>query len=447
MKAMASDVDRRYPSADAMLEDLEEFRKNPSIRFDYTLEDLAAGEGDEPTQTIGATPPPAVPVHAERREEKSRPVRDRREERRRARRRREEYEDDEDYDEGGRRGVWIALVIVLLIAGMAAIGMFLWNTVFRDMVDQGQTYVVPDLYNYTMEEALALPDVTQNGFTIVEGSYLSSEEVEAGRILSQSPAADEVVKAGGQTITVDISTGAGGLLMPDLYNQDRRVAESTLRNMGLEVNVVEENSDDITKGNVISQTPEARESVESGGLVTLVVSLGRSLKDVQMISLIDLSLDEATRILTEDLGLRLGSVTPEASDLAEGRVCYQSVQPYSLVKEETVVNLKVSTGAGVVQPPDVTTSGEPGPDASAEHSGQVTSTPQPAARKDGTVSLPNDRDTVNVRVTVDGVEQYNQQVDTKLRTAHFTVEGAGSQEVVVYIDGVETARYTEEFSG
>ena len=36
MKAMASDLEKRYVSADAMLADLEEFRKNPNISFDYT---------------------------------------------------------------------------------------------------------------------------------------------------------------------------------------------------------------------------------------------------------------------------------------------------------------------------------------------------------------------------------------------------------------------------
>ena len=54
---MASDVSHRYISADAMLADLEEFRKNPSINFDYTPADLTAGDGDEPTHVIGANTP------------------------------------------------------------------------------------------------------------------------------------------------------------------------------------------------------------------------------------------------------------------------------------------------------------------------------------------------------------------------------------------------------
>ena len=46
---MASNVDQRYISADAMLADLEEFRKNPCINFDYGDVDLL-DSNDEPTQ-------------------------------------------------------------------------------------------------------------------------------------------------------------------------------------------------------------------------------------------------------------------------------------------------------------------------------------------------------------------------------------------------------------
>ena len=69
MKALASDVNQRYVSADAMLMDLEEFRKNPSINFDYTPADLLIADGDEPTQILGANTPHTVrsqPAHASR---------------------------------------------------------------------------------------------------------------------------------------------------------------------------------------------------------------------------------------------------------------------------------------------------------------------------------------------------------------------------------------------
>jgi serine/threonine-protein kinase len=59
MKAMAPSLDKRYISADAMLADLEEFRKNPNIDFDYELpvvEDEA--DGVEKTRKV---PVSAIP--------------------------------------------------------------------------------------------------------------------------------------------------------------------------------------------------------------------------------------------------------------------------------------------------------------------------------------------------------------------------------------------------
>lgn len=64
MKAMASDVNQRYVSADAMLMDLEEFRKNPSINFDYTPADLLIADGDRAYSDSGRqhTPYRAFPA-------------------------------------------------------------------------------------------------------------------------------------------------------------------------------------------------------------------------------------------------------------------------------------------------------------------------------------------------------------------------------------------------
>ena len=52
MKAMAPDLEKRYPSADAMIADLEAFRKNPGVNLDFELSDLRPEETDEPTQKL-----------------------------------------------------------------------------------------------------------------------------------------------------------------------------------------------------------------------------------------------------------------------------------------------------------------------------------------------------------------------------------------------------------
>jgi len=438
MKAMASDLDKRYVSADAMLTDLEEFRKNPNISFDYTSADLLVGDGDEPTQILGANSPQTVtprPAHTERYEE--------------PKAKRPHSEPEEDYEDeggGGKRAMVIIAAVVLCLAG---VGAFLWNTVFSGMFSAGATYTVPDLVSggYTLEQAKELPQVANDGFVIAEGRYLVSETAQAGQIIGQSPVAGTQVKKGDMTITVDISTGSGAMLMPNCYNQDRRVAESALHAMGLVVEFDEAFSDDISEGYIVSQSPEKDEKVEAGQTVTLVVSKGPDLDEVTMISLLDMTLADATKAI-EGLGLRMGTVEQEASsEYDAGKVCYQSTPPNTKIPEQTVINLKLSTGPDPNATESPAASSTPGPDETPE----VSEAPQPSSavttrRKDGTVDLPNDRESVTVRVTVGGVEQFSQSdVSTRLRSLRFTVEGSGVQEIVVYIDGVEVKRYMEDF--
>ncbi len=457
MKAMASAVEKRYVSAEAMLADLEEFRKNPNIKFDYTNEDLLLGEGGEPTQPIGANTPqvvPVRPVHAERYEERAKkqakgaPKGGAKESKMEKpskphpRPRPEPEEDDEEYDEGGG-GVQALIIILAVIVCLAGVGYFIWTNVLSGLTDPGTIYTVPNVIGYTLEEAQALPEVADNGFTIVEGRQVVSSDVEPGLIVEQNPKEGDVVKTGGQVITVDISTGGEGLKMPDLYNKDQRIAEPTLTAMGLIPKVETDYSEEVTKGSIMSQTPAADAPVEAGQEVIIVVSQGRKLQERTMIPLVNMTLEEATKALT-DMNLRVGTVTPVPSEVYEaGKICGQSIPGSSIVMEETVIDLEVSTGMEMVDPPDVSASPEPSTPV------EPTPTPTPVARtsrRDVTVDLPNDRETVTVRVTVGGAVQIQDQVvETRMRMARFTVESSGVQQVIVYVDDVPVKDYTEDF--
>lgn len=469
MKAMASSVEKRYISADAMLADLEEFRKNPNISFDYTPEDLLIGEGDEPTQPIGANTPQTVtvrPAHMERYESKKGGNSDKTSKagkgtgkmERPAKKRPapEMEEDDDEYEEGG--GIGILVIVSAVILCLVGAGVFLWTNVFSSMMQPGDVYQVPNVLGYTLEEAQALPEITENGFTVVEGRYVEDDSVEPGYIVNQSPKADDLVKAGGQTITVDISKGSDEIKMPDLFNQDQRIAELTLKSMGLLPKVEYDYSDTITKGNVMSQIPTTDELVKSGQEVTIVVSQGRLLQERTMISVLNMTQEQATAALS-DMGLLIGTVTSEPSDQYEaGKVCGQSIQPNSIVMEGTAIDLVISTGIDVVDPPEVSetpadpvVSETPTPTGSPEPESTPTPAPTPTpeirtSRKDVTVTLPNDRDTVTIRILVGDTEQVHDQiVETRLRMARFTVESSGVQRIVVYLDGVPVKDYMEDF--
>ena len=447
MKAMASDVNQRYISADAMLADLEEFRKNPSINFDYTPADLLISEGDEPTQILGANTPHTVrtqPAHGARSPEdtyvspaphprKSRPAR---------------VEDDyDDYPERGGSRLPIILAIVAVAVFVAGIGVFLWVSFFGGA---GETlYAVPSLLGKTLEEARADASVVSANFQIVEGGETDSNRP-VGQIVSQDPVEGRNAAAGA-TITVILSNGSGytdeeARQMPDLVEQDVRLAVSSLAALGYSEEagnlvIQKEYSEDIAKDHVISTVPTKDTDLTDVAQVTLVVSDGEETLPVTVISFLDMTEEDARKAAT-DLGLDpVFEGSEYSSEYEEGDVCWQSIANNTQVAEGTTIRFRVSLG------PDPAAT----PSPSVEPSPEATPAPTPDDGEEElkpytfNVSLPRDgRESVQVNVTVgDGQYSYSNTYDTIMQSIPITVYGSGTQEIRVYFDGelAETTTY------
>ena len=449
MKAMASDVNQRYISADAMLADLEEFRKNPSINFDYTPADLLISEGDEPTQILGANTPHTVrtqPAHGARSPEdtyvspaphprKSRPAR---------------VEDDyDDYPERGGSRLPIILAIVAVAVFVAGIGVFLWVSFFGGA---GETlYAVPSLLGKTLEEARADASVVSANFQIVEGGETDSDRP-VGQIVSQDPVEGRNAAAGA-TITVILSNGSGyadeeARQMPDLVEQDVRLAVSSLAALGYSEEagnlvIQKEYSEDIAKDHVISTVPTKDTDLTDVAQVTLVVSDGEETLPVTVISFLDMT-EEDARTAATDLGLDpVFEGSEYSSEYDEGDICWQSITNGTQVAEGTTIRFRVSLG------PDPAAT----PSPSVEPSPEATPAPTP---DDGetelkpytfNVSLPRDgRESVQVNVTVgDGQYSYSNTYDTIMQSIPITVYGSGTQEIRVYFDGELAETSTHDF--
>ena len=427
MKAMASDVNQRYISADAMLADLEEFRKNPSINFDYTPADLLISEGDEPTQILGANTPHTVrtqPAHGARSPEdtyvspaphprKSRPAR---------------VEDDyDDYPERGGSRLPIILAIVAVAVFVAGIGVFLWVSFFGGA---GETlYAVPSLLGKTLEEARADASVVSANFQIVEGGETDSDRP-VGQIVSQDPVEGRNAAAGA-TITVILSNGSGyadeeARQMPDLVEQDVRLAVSSLAALGYSEEagnlvIQKEYSEDIAKDHVISTVPTKDTDLTDVAQVTLVVSDGEETLPVTVISFLEMT-EEDARTAATNLGLDpVFEGSEYSSEYDEGDVCWQSITNGTQVAEGTTIRFRVSLG----------------PDPAATPSPSVEPSPEATPAPDG-------RESVQVNVTVgDGQYSYSNTYDTIMQSIPITVYGSGTQEIRVYFDGelAETTTY------
>ena len=427
MKAMAPDPDNRYLSADDMLADLEEFRKNPNINFDYNVSGFQDDEDDvDKTQVL----PTAAsisrvgsrvrePERVQNRSRSNPPPR-----------RREREEDEEEYDDGPRRPNWpIIGAVAAILVFVVALLYIMFSTAFSGSLGaQTQNIRVPSVSGQLFSEAQANTELL-NGFTLVQGETVESDQP-AGTILQQSPNANDFVSGDDMTITVTVSSGeAEEVPMPPLEGKTLAQALSALQvdlDLGLRVDYDSrsEYHDTIPEGCVISTIPEEGTVLSEGQQVILVMSLGKEETPMVMPNLIGMDEETAKKTIT-DMGLVVGQVQPSPSDEQEaGKVWYQSVAVNASVTEGTTVDIFVSTG-----PSGGSGSGD-------------------AVTKTFTLTLPtNLGEDLHVEV-VDSQEQtvfsgdYNINLDT---AAEIPVSGSGVQTYTIYINGHSYTQQTVDF--
>lgn len=257
---------------------------------------------------------------------------------------------------------------------------------------------------------------------MVEQSRQASDEYEEGQIISQDPVAGTEVTAGEGTITINVvvSSGQDTVEMINVVGDTYETAVTRLQQMDLKVDTpTREASDEVEEGHVISSDPAAGEQVSPGDTVKLVISSGPETKKVTVPTLTGTTLENARQI-AESAGLTISSVTEVNSNYPAGQVIYQSIAANTEVDEGTGIILQVSLGPASTDPPVHT--------------------------KTISVTLPDDgRDSVTVRITVDGEEVYNTPVNTAQGTIYTSVQGSGTAEVCIYFDGVLAEQYNLNF--
>ncbi len=131
---------------------------------------------------------------------------------------------------------------------------------------------VPDVTG--MEQAEAEEALDEAGLTVGAVDEEHSDEVDEGIVISQAPEAGETVEEGASVDLVgSLGPEAEEVTVPDVTGMEQAEAEEALDEAGLTVDAVdEEHSDEVDEGIVISQAPEAGETVEEGASVDLVIS-------------------------------------------------------------------------------------------------------------------------------------------------------------------------------
>ena len=411
MKAMAPDLEHRYQSADAMIADLEAFRKNPEVEMKFDLSDLRPEENDEPTRTIRTMPSHTVtiPVHQP---ERNYP-------------RRERDEDEEPRRTGsGKRGVLVGAVTVAAVAVVIVLFKTILGSFAPAVVDQ---YQVPDLYNMTIEEAENDPRI-EGVFEIQKAGSEFSTDVPEGHILRQDPKKDETRKGSQLVIQVWVSAGEETGEVPDLENKSEQDARILLEKLNKEYNLeltveapeeLKQFSEEITEGYVIKTEPAQGEILKKGDTVKLILSKGPDIKPVTVLPFVGMSIDSVlSQLESYKLTCDAADVEVVDSDKPGGTIVWQSPASGETVPEWTTIKFRVSAGLANSALPI-------------------------------TVDIPqNGKDIVKVEIYVgdEPNSQYSETVYEADGAVSTTLYGTGRKMVKVYFDGVLDQKQSYERS-
>jgi serine/threonine-protein kinase len=179
-----------------------------------------------------------------------------------------------------------------------------------------ERYAVPTLHGERFADVEAM--LAAENLALGQVRRVWNEQVGKGLVIAASPGAGTELRRG-STVDVTVSKGRKPIEIPDFTGRDGDRAQERLSALGFEVDASEENSDDVPKGRVVSQSP-TKGTGYRGDTIELVVSKGPVMVEVP--DLRTMSVAEATESL-EDVGLEIDVVRTEFY-IALDRVVRQS---------------------------------------------------------------------------------------------------------------------------
>ncbi len=323
MRAMQKNQRERYQSAAEMLLDIEEYKRNPSVVFDYsyfvddnptkfvTTEDVKAFSGfssvsaDDPIPNADEMRLP----HPKAKKKKS-PL-----------------------------PIVVGILAGVLVVLLLAVGYLFFQDDISNLLSISRS--VPDFVgmNY-YDEIKGVSKYDKFTFDIVESQTTENED---GEVLEQNPSVGTKVKTG-DVITLTVAVEPEEDMMPDFVGDDIFDVREELNRMGLVCVEQEESSDTIENGHVVRTEPSAGSGVKSGDTVTIYVCK-KDTSTVNVPNIVTMS-PEMAKLELEAVGLKLDTnYTSEPSmTVAEGYIVRCTPVVGSPVAEGTAIKVVISLG-------------------------------------------------------------------------------------------------------
>ena len=325
MKAMEKNPVDRFQSAGEMLDDLDQFRRNPNVVFHYDL------------QTANARYDASRSMEAY---DSSRQA--------------PSYNDDYEYEEElvrSRRSAKGAMVVkgvlvAAIIVGLAVAAIYFLNYWNNLPEKEDDLIKMPQLVGELYEDVIANEEYAGFNITVVKGN---DPDKQPGEIMKQDPEAGIMVK---KTADVEllVNGGVDQVEVPDVVDKTMEDAQNAMTEAGLHSKVENVADDKVEKGRVVSTDPTAGTSVDSGTVVTLKVSTGPADEKVKVPTGMEGELLYNVTAMLEDAGLTVGSITKDdTSTLPADTVISVTPGEGSEVSKGSAVDITVSSGKGATK--------------------------------------------------------------------------------------------------
>src|SRR5262245_20555627 len=199
----------------------------------------------------------------------------------------------------------------------------------------GSTIPIPEVVGLQSTQARSL--LESNGFIVKEVEEFH-DVAAVGEVIDQDPPAKQDVPQGTQ-VTIFISKGPEPIEIPDMTGKSEIEATNALENLGFEIAVFEEESEEVPEEHIIRTDPPAGEKLVPGNVVTLIVSTGKFIP-----------VPDVTNMVAEDAinVLRGAGLNPTIEiqelppgDPMDGKVISQDPEPGKDIAREGIVILRV----------------------------------------------------------------------------------------------------------
>ena len=228
--------------------------------------------------------------------------------------------------------IFIGLILLFLIAFGGTLGIL-------NLTNPAEVQL-PNLVGMSREEAQADAEEAKLKFEVSSEEY--NTEVPEGFVISQDPKYIENYNVKeGSTITVVVSKGTEKTTVPNVEGKEEDEAIKLIEDAKLKAEVIEETSQTVKEGYVISQETDPDTEVSAGDTVKIHVSTGTGIKQVTVQSVVGQT-EANARAALEGQGLKVTVTYEEDTSRDNGVVLKQSINSGTTVNEGTSITITVN---------------------------------------------------------------------------------------------------------